>query len=444
MAPTLGDDHGRVVATGISAAGRGRLLSLSGLAMAVSLLTLAVTAIRPAPAFGCPEGGHCEAPIVINCPQMSAGSTEGGFVTFDIPKDAKNVVYAFTNPETGEHYTAGNPLCAGATLTSSVTRTPGATKDSYTVNYTLTSNGSSDPNESHAVTVTADWSRESDLGITKQLLGGGSEIDAEQEAVFSIVIHNYGPGDATSFELSDQFSEDDDSNLTILKAEQTSGPAADSPGVSIDRFLIEGEWSKLKVDEEIVVLVHVRVSGSGTIGNNGTVKHILGSKRFEPSPDPHSNDVRRSFTVQPAPDSKIDKAGEGGVSGTAEPPPVMRAGSLWRASGPAVDHVEIAILRTGGGKPLKGTLPADQTNKPGSCEWVRNKKGKLGGRAPVDGVCDSPIWLDAKGTGDWKLKLKDDLGKGKYVVYSRAVGEDGVGEGSFTKADGNREVLKVR
>ena len=107
--------------------------------------------------------------------------------------------------------------------------------------------------------------------------------------------------------------------------------------------------------------------------------------------------------------------------------------------------VQVAILRLGGGKPLDGGLPEEPTKKSGGCKWLANRGGRklVGRRRSEHGACDSPVWIGAKGTTHWRLALRHPLPSGRYVVYSRAVGSNGVAESEFTAKDGNRKAIFV-
>jgi uncharacterized repeat protein (TIGR01451 family) len=287
----------------------------------------------------------------------------------------------------------------------------------------------------------------SDLGVTKTLAGGGDTFDGEEEVTFVIVIHNYGPAPTNGFRLRDIFPAGD---FKITSVEQVNGPRPlEEPRKAVLGFF-EGKWGELKEDEEIHVLVRGIARNFFIVPptNNASVFHLDGSRRVEPTVDPHPNQVIISLKVNPAPDSTIKKVGAKKASGTTRPPrepdaQVMSAGARAGASATRVKRVQVAILRLGGGRPFT-QLPARRTKRRGKCKWLKNRRGKFKGRRARNKVCDSPIWLKARGTRRWRLRLRRRLPPGRYVLYSRAVSSNGAAEGNFTAKDKNRKRFRVR
>jgi len=200
----------------------------------------------------------------------------------------------------------------------------------------------------------------------------------------------------------------------------------------------------------------VRISQAGDFFNTATAEHDSRSNRIEPGgdrtyEDHHGNTGFVKFKVAPAPDSRIGAAGADGAHGTAKGP--ANAGGAAKRLGPpalfskagGIRKVQVAILRLGGGRPLDGGLPEAPTRRPGRCKWLAGRNGRTFKTRlrSTNGVCDSPVWLGARGTTSWSLSLKNALPPGRYVVYSRAVGSNGVAESVFTAKDGNRKPLFV-
>jgi uncharacterized delta-60 repeat protein len=52
-------------------------------------------------------------------------------------------------------------------------------------------------------------------------------------------------------------------------------------------------------------------------------------------------------------------------------------------------------------------------------------------------------WRTANGTGKWKFTLKHPLAPGRYVVFSRAIDDQGLAESSFSSRAGNRRAFRV-
>jgi Domain of unknown function DUF11 len=433
--------------------------------LAVALFFALLLAFRSTPASACGGDGPCASPIEkVLCPSKPAGSSGTGVATFNIPKDARNIEWVIRDAITGKAYdfygseVPNVPICADTTMVTKTERIPGATEDTLKVTYTLTSDGNSDENEAHDVVVVAEWDREADLEVTKLLLGGADEtIGAEEERTFAVTVHNHGPAPTNGFDLTDNLIGKGLTPGNVTGAEQVAGPKATKP-VSVDENgIVYGEWAKLEPGEEVTVLVRVRFSQVGDFLNEATVEHSSRSHRIEPGGeyrkdlDPHGNTDVVKFTVKPAPDSRIGAARADGVSGTAKGP-AKAAGTTKRLGPPAlfskagsVRKVKVAILRLGGGKPLDGGLPEAPTRSPGSCKWLGSRNGRAFKTRlrSTGGVCDSPVWLGARGTTSWSLSLKNALPPGRYVVYSRAVGANGVAESVFTAKDGNRKPLFV-
>jgi hypothetical protein len=91
-------------------------------------------------------------------------------------------------------------------------------------------------------------------------------------------------------------------------------------------------------------------------------------------------------------------------------------------------RVEVAIRRVSGRR----------------CLWLRNKRGSFRRIKAVRGKCNRGIWLRARGTRRWRLKLRRPLPPGKYVAYSRAVNRAGAHERRFSRADGNLLTFRAR
>jgi hypothetical protein len=433
--------------------------------LAVAFFFLLLLAFRSTPASACSGDGPCASPVEkVLCPYKLAGSSGTGVATFNIPKDARRLEWVIRDAITGKAYdfygseVQNIPICSGTTMETKTEVIPGATEDTLKVTYTLTSDGSSDENEAHDVIVVAEWDREADLEVTKLLLGGADEtIGAEEERTFAVTVHNHGPAATNGFDISDSLGGEPAKIAgAVIGAEQVAGPKATKP-VSVDaNGIVYGEWAKLEPGEEVTLLVRVRFSQAGDFFNSASAEHGSRSHRLEPGGDrkyldPHGNEGFVKFTVAPAPDSRIGAAGADGASGTAKAP-AKAAGAAKRLGPPAlfskaggVRGVKVAILRLGGGKPLDGGLPEAPTRSPGSCKWLAGRSGRAFKTRlrSAGGVCDSPIWLSARGTTRWSLSLKNALPPGRYVVYSRAVGSNGVAESVFTAKDGNRKPLFV-
>jgi hypothetical protein len=418
-------------------------------------------AVNADSAAACKRDSPCVSPVEkVLCPEKAKGSTGTGIAIFNVPKGTRRLEWAIKDSATGHAYRDSfdefekESICAGTTLAVTSKLTPGTTEDTYEVKYTLTSDGTADPLEAHDVVVEAQWELESDLEVEKHLLGGEGSIDAEEERTFAITIRNHGPNPTNGFSLGDAVT---DSKRQVLRAitgvEQVAGPKASKLDVGPEGTIF-GEWGEVPSGGEITVLVRVRIPNAAAADFNiADVEHNRKSGRLDPGDeqgrgDLHANEDIVKFEVKPAPDSKIGGAGPSGAQGSATPPreplEVMRpalAGIESLLARPKVKRVQVAILRLGGGKALQGGLPENPTGKAGGCKWLANRGARKfkGRKRSAKGVCDSPVWIAATGTSRWKLRLAHPLPTGRYVVYSRAVGSNGVPEAEFTAKDGNRK-----
>jgi len=83
---------------------------------------------------------------------------------------------------------------------------------------------------------------------------------------------------------------------------------------------------------------------------------------------------------------------------------------------------------------------ADGTVKKVQVALVRLRSG---GKAGTSAAVKPRKWRTAKGTAKWALKLKHPLAPGRYVVFSRAIDNQGVAETEFSRRAGNRRALRV-
>lgn len=66
-----------------------------------------------------------------------------------------------------------------------------------------------------------------------------------------------------------------------------------------------------------------------------------------------------------------------------------------------------------------------------------------GGKAGTAAKVKPGHWRTAKGTTKWTLKLKHPLAPGRYVVFSRAIDNQGLAESEFSRRNGNRRAFRV-
>jgi hypothetical protein len=121
-----------------------------------------------------------------------------------------------------------------------------------------------------------------------------------------------------------------------------------------------------------------------------------------------------------------------------------------KAVGDAVPAVTAGKPGTKKVKTFKGTASDDkgvakveagiiQLGKKGTCKDLK-ANGKL---KKHKGQCTQPgIWLAAKGTTAWTLKLKKPLKKGKYVLFARATDTTGQTQGGYGPANMKKFTVK--
>jgi hypothetical protein len=78
------------------------------------------------------------------------------------------------------------------------------------------------------------------------------------------------------------------------------------------------------------------------------------------------------------------------------------------------------------------------------CRWLASLRGRFGRRASTHGICNSPIWLTARGKRHWSLHLRRPLPRGRYIVYIRVIDTAGVYDPIFSASHDSRFVLRVR
>jgi hypothetical protein len=101
-----------------------------------------------------------------------------------------------------------------------------------------------------------------------------------------------------------------------------------------------------------------------------------------------------------------------------------------------VQQVQVGVLQlVDGAKPRAAAA---------GCRSLSSPRGRFTRVPLTNGRCNSVRWLRAKGTKKWSFKLRKALPKGRYAIYSRAVGKDGVPEAKFSARDRNQQVVKLR
>ena len=118
-----------------------------------------------------------------------------------------------------------------------------------------------------------------------------------------------------------------------------------------------------------------------------------------------------------------------------------RRNRLFTGTAKAARRVKGVKRRTG--KVVRVELAVRRTGK--SCRWLA---GTGGGLRVVPkglaGTCDQPVWILARGTEDWRLRLRGKLPKGRYTLLSRAVTRSGAVEGAFSFGDHNKVRFRIQ
>lgn len=65
------------------------------------------------------------------------------------------------------------------------------------------------------------------------------------------------------------------------------------------------------------------------------------------------------------------------------------------------------------------------------------------GKAKTSAAARPRKWRTAKGAAKWSLKLKHPLAPGRYVVFSRAIDDQGLAETKFSRGAGNRRAFRI-
>jgi hypothetical protein len=114
--------------------------------------------------------------------------------------------------------------------------------------------------------------------------------------------------------------------------------------------------------------------------------------------------------------------------------PVLRAGAaavprspLWK-----LRRVQVAI------QVLK------PKHKTAGCVWIRDRRGHTKQTPKFLGSCGPTVWLTAKGTRHWRLKLRKRLPRGRYLLFARALNRAGVSDNHFSRSRHNERRLTVR
>jgi hypothetical protein len=122
-------------------------------------------------------------------------------------------------------------------------------------------------------------------------------------------------------------------------------------------------------------------------------------------------------------DSDVRKRGARGFSGVAGGGSGTRKRKPLRAT-----RVDVALLRKQGEH----------------CAWLRSARGGFKAGKPRAGAgCSGRQWVRAEGTRRWRLRLAEQLRRGRYVVFSRVTIAAVFPEARFSTADRNRVEFRV-
>jgi hypothetical protein len=133
--------------------------------------------------------------------------------------------------------------------------------------------------------------------------------------------------------------------------------------------------------------------------------------------------------------AQISKASRGKIRGKALPPSASSSRATI-AKRITVRRVQVAIARVNAAP--HGVIAAAAKR----CAWLKNTKGKTVSRTPILGFCPRPVWITAKGTKRWRLKLRKKLAKGRYEVLARALDSRGRAQSAFPPPSDVRLTVK--
>lgn len=177
----------------------------------------------------------------------------------------------------------------------------------------------------------------------------------------------------------------------------SGGIVVDTLGAGIEEESIEG--LTLQPDGKIVT-TGSRYAEPG--GSSVVVSRYIAGLETPPAPGP-PKDLPPHSRIKGVP-HKIRQAALKGFHGTASDPDGK------------VSKVQVALVRLRSG------------GKAGTSAVIKTKPRK---------------WRTAKGTVKWAFKLKHPLAPGRYVVFSRAIDNQGTAETAFSRRAGNRRAFRV-
>lgn len=195
-------------------------------------------------------------------------------------------------------------------------------------------------------------------------------------------------------------------------------------------------------EHEAPALVRFNPDGSldSTFGNGGVALGKLEAGIEEESLE--------RLAIQP--DGKIVTAGSqfaepGGFSGIVsryianpEAPPVPGPPKVNLPPHSKIKGVPHKVRR----EALKG-FHGTASDPDGKVRKVQVSLVRLPGKAGASAAVKPKKWRTAKGTAKWVLKLKHPLAPGRYVVFSRAIDDQGLAETEFSRRHGNRSAFRV-
>ena len=188
----------------------------------------------------------------------------------------------------------------------------------------------------------------------------------------------------------------------------------------------EGVEASAIDSEDRLLTIGTAYGGGGT--SWGSLTRYLGDPRplaAVPISAPAKN-LPAHAKMKPVP-KKVPVGKLKGFSGTAGDP-----------DGNGVQEVQIALVqKVRGGSKAKASARAKVR-----CFALKNTKLRFKRVKAKGGQC-AQVWLTAKGTANWRFKLKGTLPPGRYVVFARAVDGKALPETSFSRKLGNRYAFRV-
>lgn len=300
-----------------------------------------------------------------------------------------------------------------------------------------------------------DWSvAETAVGVSAHGEPTNSPI-AGLSVEVTIFIHNYGPGPTPEHGT---LNVDDGLPMNVDGCQNLGTLGGTFEGVFAQTGSIYPSWmfTPQAAGTTIRMAIRCDLHASGAFINTVTVGQGGAS-----DPNPANNKASLPFTVlglgdyayaqpQRATPSEISGSSvihiaSGPVAGDTSIVPRVAASRLDVSAGrvaakpaattPAkpdrVAHVQVAVLR----------VPARRSR---TCQWLAASSGRFRAiKAKPAGKCTAPVWVAAKGTTKWTLRIRHALEAGHYRILGRTTTASGITPSTFSTAAHDQRTFTV-